>query len=60
MKALHTYRASTSPEHIRSSDLGLMLSVFVWQALTASMDAGSQAALQGMMQHAEEVRLKPA
>ena len=37
-----------------------MLSDSVWQALTASMDAGSQAALQGMMQHAEEVRLKPA
>ncbi|CAL5220954.1 g3058 [Coccomyxa viridis] len=31
-----------------------------FQALTASMDGGSQAALQGMMQHAEEVRLKPA
>ena len=38
---------------------GLMAFDFVRQALTASMDGGSQAALQGMMQHAEEVRLKP-
>ena len=30
------------------------------QALTAHMDGTSQAALQGMMQHAEEVRSKPA
>ncbi len=30
------------------------------QALTAHMDGASQAALQGMMQHAEEVRSKPA